>query len=364
MKKILKRVGIAVLLIAVIIAVAICFALYKMSASTGIGSAGGADYDRKIEIWDMPAGYSTDLKLNSMNAKTSGNVIVQQMLFAGAIVGDEYKDSEKTIDTFTYLYEIKGGYESETYEDKPYLIPYLSEDSDTAVIVLPGGGFSFKSMDGSTSEGRDVAVTLKENGINAFVLHYRSNPYEYPIPMLDLQRAVRYLKYHAEEYGINPEKIGLIGFSAGGYEIGYFINRLQGNNLFPEDYVPNEIDVMDDNVVAAAMIYPALSFNSNVPMLFALFDDDDVKNEETRSELLKQTDLKNFVECSRNIPQFIAWGTKDSMVGVTETPAYIETAKNIGVDIKEVVADGQDHGFGQEYYMNEYLMWFKELIGE
>lgn len=338
--------------------------LFKMSASTGVGNEGVADYDCKIEIWEKPAGYSTELKLNHMNAKTNGNVIIQQILFASAILGDDYNDSEKTIDTFTYLYEIKGGYESETYEDKPYLIPYFAEESDIAIIVLPGGGFSFKSMDGSASEGRDVAVTLQENGINAFVLHYRSNPYEYPIPMLDLQRAVRYLKYHAEEYGINAEKIGLLGFSAGGYEIGYFINRLQGNNLFPEDYIPDNIDAVDDHIMAAAMIYPALSFNSNVPMLFALFDDDDVRNEETRKELLKQMDLKNYVEYSKDTPQFIAWSTKDSMVGVTETPAYIKAAKNIRSDITEVVVKGQDHGFGQEYYMKNYMIWLKEVIGE
>ncbi len=131
--------------------------------------------------------------------KRRGNVFLQQILFASAIVNETYKDEERTIDTFTYLYEIEGDYEKETYEDIPYMIPYLSEGSDRAVIVLPGGGFSFKSMDGSNGEGRDVAVALQEKGITAFVLHYRSNPYEWPIPQLDLQRAVRYLKYHAND---------------------------------------------------------------------------------------------------------------------------------------------------------------------
>ena len=139
---------------------------------------------------------------------------------------------------------------------------------------------------------------------------------------------------------------------------------MQGNNLFPEDYIPDDIDAVDDQIMAAAMIYPALSFNSNVPMLFAMFDDDDVRNEETRKELLKQMDLKNYVEYSKDTPQFIAWGTKDSMVGVTETPVYIKAAKNIGSDITEVVVKGQDHGFGQEYYMKNYMIWLKEVIGE
>src|SRR3712207_7956862 len=61
-------------------------------------------------------------------------------------------------------------------------------------------GFVFKTIDGSGQEGRDVARKLQERGINAFVLHYRSNPYKYPIPQLDLQRAIRYIRYRSEEH--------------------------------------------------------------------------------------------------------------------------------------------------------------------
>jgi len=48
------------------------------------------------------------------------------------------------------------------------------------------------------------------------------------------------------------------------------------------------------------------------------------------------------------------------MVGSTETPAYIEAARKIGINITEIVADGQDHGFGQNYYMADYLEWLKK----
>ena len=110
------------------------------------------------------------------------------------------------------------------------------------------------------------------------------------------------------------------------------------------------------------MIYPALSFNHNVPMLFAMFDDEDVRDPEKREELLSLMDMKNCVANSKDVPQFIAWGTKDSMVGSTETPAYIEAARKIGINITEIVADGQDHGFGQNYYMADYLEWFEKIV--
>ena len=178
-------------------------------------------------------------------------------------------------------------------------------------------------------------------------------------PVLDEKRAVRWLRHHAAEYGIDPDKISLIGFSAGGFTIGSFISQIRGNDCFPDDYKPDEIDKEDDSIASAAMIYPALSFNANVPMLFALFDAEEVRNESRRAELLCLVDLKSYVQNSKDVPQFITLGTKDKMVGITETPAYIEAARSVGADVTEIIAKGKDHGFGQTCYMDAYLDWLK-----
>lgn len=227
-----------------------------------------------------------------------------------------------------------------------------------AGIVIPGGGYGYKSMDGTTNEGKDIAVSLNKAGISAFVLHYRSNPYEYPIPQLDVQRAVRYLRYHASEFGFEPKNIGLLGFSAGGNQIGTYINLIMGNAYFPEDYNPDEIDSVDDSVFAVGMIYPALTYTYNVSMLFSSFDADAVRDEVTREKLLKQTDLAaNFN--SSEIPQFIAYGTKDKMVNMEGTKNYIEAAESAGTKVKVVVAEGQDHGFKQKYYVSDFLDFWR-----
>ena len=76
----------------------------------------------------------------------------------------------------------------------------------------------------------------------------------------------------AQEYGLDPAQISLIGFSAGGYEAGGFIHLVQGRNLFPEGYQPDEVDKAEDSVLCAGLIYPALSFDHNVGVLFCLFD--------------------------------------------------------------------------------------------
>lgn len=360
MKKFLKIVGIVFLVIIAIIIIFITI-LYNRAKSTGLGSGTVADIERKINIWNEVPSNSNKSKLDDMNINYDENLFISTLSFANAIVGDKYIDKEKEIDTFTYLYEIQQGFEKETYEDEPYIIPYLVEGSDSAVIVIPGGGFAYKSMDGTTGEGKDIAETLNKNGINAFVLHYRTNPYEYPVPYLDLQRAVRYLKYHAEEYHIDKNKISMIGGSAGGNLVGMYINKIMGSDLLPSEYVKDEIDLVDDSISLAAMLYPAISFNDNIPMLFAMFNSNDVRDENLRNELLNQMDLiKNFN--SSNVKQFIAYGTKDTMVGTSEIEKYINVAKNNNTDIHVMVAKGQGHGFAQEYYMNDYIKWFKENV--
>lgn len=356
------KIMLIILAIIVVLVGGVIFMLYQGAKSIGVGSGPAADYETRVNIWNKVAGNSSRSKLDDMNIDSSqSNATFASMGFAKAIVNSNYSDEESMIDTFTYLHEIKGGHEKETYEDEPYLIPYVVEGSDSAVIVIPGGGFGYKSMDGNTTEGKDIAETLNKNGISAFVLHYRTNPYEYPIPYLDLQRAVRYLRYNAETYHLDPAKISLIGFSAGGNEIGVFINTIQGKNIFPEDYVPDEIDTVDDSVSSAAMIYPALSFRFNVPMLFCMFDDEEVRDEAKREELLELTDLYRHID-SQDVKQFIVYGTKDSMVGMDETKNYINHAKENGCDITIVEAKGQNHGMKQDYYMDDYLTWLKKIF--
>ncbi|MBM7636969.1 alpha/beta hydrolase [Streptococcus saliviloxodontae] len=334
--------------------------LQVMMKSVGMAGGDVADYDKRIGIWDSVAGNSKKSKLDDMAIKSpNANFILSTFQFLQGIVGKDYQDNEEKIDTFTYLFEIKQGFEKETYEDAPYLIPYLQENSRGAVIVIPGGGFGYKSMDGSTSEGKDIAMELNKAGYSAFVLHYRSNPYEYPIPQIDVQRAVRFLRYHAEDYQISPDKIGLIGFSAGGNQVGTYINMIMGKDLFPHDYQKDDIDAVDDNVIAPAMIYPALSYKNNVPMLFAMFNDEEVRDERKREDLLELTDLKNHLNPKAK-QQFIAYGDDDQMVGLKETEDYIKTARENGIDVTDVLVKGGQHGFAYDNYGKDYIKWLND----
>lgn len=83
-----------------------------------------------------------------------------------------------------------------------------------AVIVCPGGGYSHRA---EGHEGADICEYFNSLGLNAFMLKYRLAPYCYPAELYDIQRAVRFVRFNAEKFNIDPEKIGVMGFSAGGH---------------------------------------------------------------------------------------------------------------------------------------------------
>lgn len=107
-------------------------------------------------------------------------------------------------------------------EDKPSLFIYLADaDKATgaAVMICPGGGYGHLAME---KEGTKIAQWFNSLGVHAFVLKYRlGNPqgtaYKHPVMLNDAKRGFRIIRSGAEQWGINPDKIGVMGFSAGGH---------------------------------------------------------------------------------------------------------------------------------------------------
>ncbi|MBN2447087.1 MAG: alpha/beta hydrolase [Phycisphaerae bacterium] len=109
----------------------------------------------------------------------------------------------------------------DTPGDKPTLTIYLPEKdkaTGAAVVICPGGGYGHLAMD---HEGHQIAQWLNSFGVAGVILTYRHRGsgagYGYPAPLQDAQRAIRTVRSRAAEWGIKPDRIGILGFSAGGH---------------------------------------------------------------------------------------------------------------------------------------------------
>ena len=118
---------------------------------------------------------------------------------------------------------------------EPAIEPFIVENSKACVVICPGGGYTMKAM---VHEGRHVAMMLNRAGVSAFVLDYRHKPYKHPAPLVDAQRAIRYARYLANEYDYDKDKIGIMGFSAGGHLAGCA-------GVFEDDFGVANIDDID-----------------------------------------------------------------------------------------------------------------------
>lgn len=103
--------------------------------------------------------------------------------------------------------------------DKPTLTIYLPEPAKatgTAVVICPGGGYGFVAID---HEGHQIARWFNSLGVAGFILDYRhrNKGYGHPAPLQDAQRAVRTVRARADQWKIDPSRIGIMGFSAGGH---------------------------------------------------------------------------------------------------------------------------------------------------
>src|SRR5258708_21699828 len=103
-------------------------------------------------------------------------------------------------------------------DDQPQMTPYLPTDgraTGTAVVIFPGGGYQHLAME---KEGSDIARWLAGRGVMSFVVRYRLGPrYHHPVMLGDAQRAIRIARSRAAEFGVDPRRIGIVGFSAGGH---------------------------------------------------------------------------------------------------------------------------------------------------
>lgn len=140
-------------------------------------------------------------------------------------------------------------------EDKPLVEVYrpATGANRVAVLVCPGGGYRRVADQG---EGRQVAAWLSERGFTAFVLHYRVAPYGYPHAWNDARRAMRLIRSRAEQWNVDADQIGALGFSAGGHLAALLGTRFDGGEAQSTDAIERASCRPD----WLALIYPLITF--------------------------------------------------------------------------------------------------------
>lgn len=166
---------------------------------------------------------------------------------------------DETAETQTILLWEHGapGAQSQGDDDKPSITvyrPFENKSPTTAVVVAPGGGYGFLA---SNHEGRQVANWFNSMGVTAFVLKYRLGPrYHHPIELGDAQRAIRMVRSHAREFNIAPDRLGIMGFSAGGHLASTVATHFDGGNPNASDPV-DRLSSRPDFVILG---YPVITF--------------------------------------------------------------------------------------------------------
>ena len=149
-----------------------------------------------------------------------------------------------------------------TPDDIPTLTAFLPEKSPlatSAIVICPGGGYNKLAMD---HEGLNEAKWFQQRGVAAFVLKYRLpvNGYRHPVPLLDVQRAIRLVRSRAAQWNINPGKVGIMGFSAGGHLASTLETHFDAGNASATD----PIDKQSCRPDFAVLVYPVISMKDGI----------------------------------------------------------------------------------------------------
>jgi acetyl esterase/lipase len=211
-----------------------------------------------------------------------------------------------------------------------------TENSHSAVIVMPGGGYQALMTE---KEGAAAARWLNTHGVTAFVLVYRlGQRYEFPVPMLDGARAVRYVRSHAEELSVLPNKVGVWGFSAGGHLAGYLASVHEKGD--PKAIDP--VERMSDRPDFAIISYGRLSMDSTIPRDTNL---EGLLGDNPTPERIKAVSIEQLVTKDTS-PSFIFSTTADQTVNSENATAYYDELKKLGVPAELHIFERGPHGTG------------------
>ncbi len=223
--------------------------------------------------------------------------------------------------------------------DQPSLTVYTpSKDiaNGAAIVICPGGGYRKLAMD---HEGHQVAQWLNSIGIAAFILQYRHAPdYQHPAPLMDAQRAIRTVRSRASEWAIDPQRIGILGFSAGGHLTSSAGTHFDSGN--PEATDP--IEQVSSRPDFMVLIYPVISFTTEYTHKGSRRN---LLGDNPEEELIKL--FSNELQVTRETPPaFLVHTSGDTGVPAENSVLFYLAMRKAGIPGELHVFELGPHGFG------------------
>lgn len=239
-------------------------------------------------------------------------------------------------------------------------LAFPAEPNGTAVIICPGGSYHHLGFFG---EGRTTAQWFCQQGVTTAILSYRvaQDRYHYPAPMQDVQRALQIMRERSEEFGIDAEKIGLIGFSAGGHLVAWAAEVGDNNSELQKVGIYTATSVRPNFVIP---VYPVISMQ------------DDIGHKRSRKSLLGKNPPQEQKDAfslelqvpSRGMPPVYLVACRDDPVVLYEnSERFYAALQQQGVDCTFARYDWGGHGFGMKdnafmkaFHWNEDLaLWLR-----
>jgi acetyl esterase/lipase len=260
--------------------------------------------------------------------------------------------------------------------DLTVFLPEKSKSTGIAVIICPGGGYSGLAID---HEGYDIAKKLNEKGIAGFVLKYRLPNAKYVenkqiVPLQDAQRAIQLVRENAKQWGINPNKIGIEGNSAGGhlastagthYQKALIDNPLK-TSLRPDFIVLNyPVISMADDLTHLGSRYNLIGDDLSPAAL-----DEIMKDRKTSEQKLANlpVNVEKINEYSNELhvtsdtpPTFVTHSVNDKVVKVQNSLLFIAALQKNKVPVQSFFYAKGGHGYGIDNPTSE-IEWIDSCI--
>jgi acetyl esterase/lipase len=233
--------------------------------------------------------------------------------------------------------------------DKPTITAYRAPrgSSGAAVVVAPGGGYGALAIE---HEGRQWAYWYNAMGITAFVLKYRLGPrYHHPIELGDAQRAIRTVRARATEFNIMPDRIGMMGFSAGGHltsTAGTHFDSGKSDSTDPIERASSRPDFL-------ILGYPVISFDPAVTHAGSLRN---LLGENPDPTLVDN--LSNDLQVTAQTPPtFIFHTTNDAGVPVENSVRFYLALRKAKVPVEMHLFENGPHGVGMALSDPSLSVW-------